>query len=213
MSERYQNASLRFLRRTGIENLVNERLAKRGGPIGRLFTALSIGKRQFGQHSIGRIMKLMNYWWLMIYQTLGQQRVVFSRFVGLQNAPLNYSGLFVWFVATNMIFSRFRFTRSREVMNFNQQDQPEFWYSRYGMMFPPSFLHSRLSAHYIEINHIFFIEQMKKYIGIRKEMIDEREACTPEERLTRYATNPNYVYEPLGADDDKLRRVKDLGLM
>ena len=97
-------------------------------------------------------------------------------------------------------------------MNFNQQDQPEFWYARYGMMFPPSFLHNRLSAHYIEINHIFTIEMMKKYIGVRKELVDEREACTPEERLTRYASNPNYVYEPLGADDVKVRTVKDLGL-
>merc|ERR1712060_563148 len=99
-------------------------------------------------------------------------------FIGHQNAPLNYSGMFVWFVATNMIFSRFRFVRSREVMNFNAQDQPEFWYARYGMMFPPSFLHNRLSAHFIEINHIFAIEQMKNYIGARKEILDEREACS-----------------------------------
>ena len=211
MTERVQNWILG--RTTGLQYLVNERLAKRGGGIGRVFSALSIGKRQYGQHSLGRVMKLMNYWWLMIYQTIGMQRAVFSRFAGLGNAPLNYSGLFAWFVATNMIFSRFRFTRSREVMNFNQQDQPEFWYARYGMMFPPSFLHSRLSAHYIEINHIFFIEMMKKYIGVRKEIIDEREACSPEERLTRFASNPDYIYEPMGPDDNKIRRVKDLGLM
>lgn len=211
MTERFQNWMLS--RTQGLQYLVNERLAKRGGPIGRIFTALEMGKRQYGSHSLGRFMKLANYWWLMIYQALGMQRMVFSRYLGLQNAPLNYSGLFVWFVATNMIFSRFRFVRSRDVLNFNQQDQPEFWYSRYGMMFPPSFLHNRLSAHYIEINHIYCIEMMKKYIGVRKEIIDEREACSPEERLTRYATNPNYVYEPLGPDSDKVRRVKDLGLM
>ena len=211
MTERFQSWMLG--RTAGLQYLVNERLAKRGGPIGRIFSALEMGKRQYGQHSLGRVMRLMNYWWLMIYQTLGMQRAVFSRFVGLQNAPLNYSGLFVWVVATNMIFSRFRFIRSREVMNFNQQDQPEFWYARYGMMFPPNFLHNRLSAHFIEINHIYCIEMMKKYIGVRKEIIDEREACTPEERLTRYASNPNYVYEPMGADDDRIRRTKDLGLM
>ena len=81
------------------------------------------------------------------------------------------------------------------------------------MMFPPSFLHNRLSAHYIEINHIFFIEMMKKYIGVRKEILDEREACTPQERLTRYASNPNYIYEPMGPDDSAMQRTKDLGLM
>ena len=118
----------------------------------------------------------------------------------------------MWFFATNQIFSRFRFSRSREVLNFNQQDQPEFWFGRYGMMFPPSFLHNRLSAHYIEINHIFTIEMMKKYVGVRREIIDEREACSQEERLTRYATNPNYIYEPLGPDDDCIKRAKDQGL-
>ena len=211
MTERFQSWMLS--RTTGLQYLVNERLAKRGGPIGSLFRALEMGKRQYGNHSIGRFYRLINYYWVMIYQTIGMQRQVFSRFVGLQSAPLNYSGMFVWFVATNMIFSRFRFVRSRDVMNFNAQDQPEFWYARYGMMFPPNFLHNRLSAHYIEINHIYAVEMMKKYIGVRKELIDEREACTPEERLTRYATNPNYVYEPLGQDDDAIRRIKDLGLM
>ena len=120
MTERLQSWILSNT--TGLQYLVNERLAKRGGAVGRLFTALSIGKRQYGHHSLGRVMKLLNYWWLMIYQTIGMQRAVFSRFVGLQNAPLNYSGLFAWFLATNMIFSRFRFTRSRDVLNFNQQD-------------------------------------------------------------------------------------------
>ena len=211
MTERFQTWLLS--KTGGMQYVVNEKLGKRGGPIGSFFKHFEMGKRQYGQHALGRVAKLVNYWWLMIYQTIAMQRGVFSRFIGHQNAPLNYSGMFVWFVATNMIFSRFRFVRSREVMNFNAQDQPEFWYARYGMMFPPSFLHNRLSAHFIEINHIFAIEQMKNYIGARKEILDEREACTPDERMTRYASNPNYVYEPLGPDSDKIRHIKDLGLM
>ena len=211
MTERFQTWMLS--RTTGLQYLVNERLAKRGGPIGSVFRALEMGKRQMGNHSTGRVLKLMNYWWLMIYQTIAMQRAVFSRFVGLQNAPLNYSGLFVWVFTTNMIFGRFRFIRSRDVLNFNYQDKPEFWYARYGMMFPPNFLQQRMSAHYIEINHIFCVEMMKKYVGARKEIIDEREACTPEERLTRYALNPNYVFEGMGPDSERLRRIKDAGEM
>lgn len=99
MTERLQNWILS--RTGGLQYLVNERLAKRGGPIGGIFTALSIGKRQMGGHSAGKFLKLVNYWWLMIYQMIAVQRPVFSRFIGLQNAPLNYSGLFVWFFATN----------------------------------------------------------------------------------------------------------------
>ena len=44
------------------------------------------------------------------------------------------------------------------------------------MMFPPNFLHNRISAHYIEINHIFAVEMIKKYQVARKEIIAERDA-------------------------------------
>ena len=79
------------------------------------------------------------------------------------------------------------------------------------MMFPPSFLHNRLSAHFIEINHIFAVEMLKRYQGARREILTEREHATPEERLTRYATNPNYVYDPMGPDDSAMTRIKSEG--
>ena len=44
------------------------------------------------------------------------------------------------------------------------------------MMFPPNFLHNRISTHYIEINHIFAVEMIKKYQVARKEIIAERDA-------------------------------------
>lgn len=80
------------------------------------------------------------------------------------------------------------------------------------MMFPPNFLHNRLSAHYIEINHIFAIEMMKRYQVARKEILSERDRQTNEVKYTKYITNPNYVYEGIGQDDDKLKRLKDDGL-
>ena len=45
---------------------------------------------------------------------------------------------------------------------------------------------------------------IRKYQGARREILNERDACTPEERALKYATNPNYVWEPLGPDDDKI---------
>ena len=77
------------------------------------------------------------------------------------------------------------------------------------MMFPPNFLHNRISAHYIEINHIFAVEMIRKYQVARREILAERDACTQEKRATKYALNPNYVWEPLGLDDDKIQRYKD----
>ena len=196
----------------GLQYLINDRLATRSGAIGNLFKALRIGERDYGHHSLFRFLKVTNYFWVYTYQLFGQMRPVFSRFVGVSQGPLNYSGLFVWFFLTNLIFGRFRFIRSRDVLAFNQQDQPEFWFARYNMMFPPNFLHNRLSAHYIEINHIFALEMMKKYQGARREILAERDACTQEERATKYASNPNYVWEPLGPDDGSIQRCKDEGL-
>ena len=68
MTERFQTWMLS--RTSGLQYLVNERLAKRGGPIGTVFKALEMGKRQYGQHAFHRVFRLMNYWWLMIYQVL-----------------------------------------------------------------------------------------------------------------------------------------------
>jgi len=138
-------------------------------------------------------------------------RPVFSRFLGVQNGPLNYSGLLLYFIATICVVSRFRWIRARDAIVFNSQDSPEFWYTRYNMIFPASFLHNRLSAHYIEINHIFFIEMMKRYQRARAETLEEREACTEKERRTRYVMNPNYVYEPMGPDSPHMQRIKSDG--
>jgi hypothetical protein len=139
-------------------------------------------------------------------------RPVLSRIiVGVTNGPLNYSGLFMWFWLTALVISRFRFMRSRDFSVFNAQDNPEFWFGRYNMMFPPSFLHNRVSAHYIEINHIFAIEMLKRYQVARREILAEREKHSDLDKRTMYITNPNYVYEALGADDDKIKRLKDDG--
>ena len=210
MTSRFQTFLLNNTK--GLQYLVNERLASRSGGIGNLFKALRIGERDFGHHSALRFLRVCNFFWVSIYQYMAVQRQVLSRFIGVSNGPLNYSGLFVWFFCTNMIFSRFRFIRSRDVLTFNQQDQPEFWYARYNMMFPPNFLHNRISAHYIEINHIFAVEMIKKYQVARPEILAERDGCTAEERANKYATNSNYVWEPLGKDDDKIQRFKDDGL-
>ena len=196
-----------------LQYVVNEKLGKRSGLIGRIFRGLEMGPRQYSQHTFFRTFRVVNFWWLHNYQMLAVLRPVLSRIViGSSQGPLNYSGLFMWFWLSTLIIARFRFNRSRDIIFNNAQDNPEFWYTRYNMMFPPSFLHNRISAHYIEINHIFAVEMMKRYQVARKEILDEREKHSDLEKRSLYITNPNYVYEPLGADDDKLKRLKADGL-
>ena len=46
MTERFQTWMLG--KTSGLQYLINERLAKRSGPIGTLFNNLEMGKRQYG---------------------------------------------------------------------------------------------------------------------------------------------------------------------
>ena len=168
-----------------------------------------MGERVYGQHAFHRLLRVVNYYWIMVYHTLGVMRPVFSRFIGVQQGPLNYTGLWLWISLTVLILNRFRFIRIRDTLMLNQQDNPEFWFARYNMMFPPSFLHNRLSAHYIEINHIFAVEMMKKYMKARKEILAEREHSGMDEKMTRYITNASYVFEGFPKDADNVKRLKD----
>ena len=99
--------------------MINERLGKRSGLIGRIFKSLEIGPRQYSQHTFHRAFRVVNYFWVQIYHNLSIMRPVFSRFIGVQNGPLNYSGLFMWFWLTALIISRFRFIRIRDTFAFN----------------------------------------------------------------------------------------------
>ena len=65
-----------------------------------------------------------------------------------------------------------------------------------------------MSAHFIEINNIFFTEMLKKYIVARKEILEERDHCTPEEQMTKYILNPNYIYEPFKADTEVIKMLR-----
>ena len=195
----------------GLQYLVNERLATRPGLIGRIFKGLEMGRREYSDHTLHRAFRVANYMWVGIFRVYATMRPVGSRFFGLGNGPLNYPALFCYFWATFCIFARCRFINARDQMYFNSQDGVEFWYDRYQMMFPPSFLHNRISAHYIEINNIFFTEMLKKYVVARKEILNERDRCSEEEQRTRYATNPNYVFEPLKKDTVTIRRLRDDG--
>ena len=195
----------------GLQHLINDRLSQRPGLIGRFFKGLEMGPREFSQHTFGRAFRVVNYFWVSIFRSYAMMRPLFSKFLGSGNGPLNYAGLFCYFWATGMILARCRFTNARDSYTFNAQDGAQFWFDRYDMMFPPSFLHNRLSAHYIEINNIFFCEMLKKYVVARKEILAERDQFSDEVKRTKYVTNPNYVYEPFQNDTPGIQRLRDEG--
>ena len=206
MSQRVQSFLLKNT--VPLQNLINNRLATRPGLIGRIFKGLEMGNREYSQHTFHRMFRVVNFFWVNIFTVYARMRPVGSRFFGASNGPLNYTALLCYFWASGMILSRCRFEKARDAYIFNAQDGVEFWFDRYNMMFPPSFLHNRLSAHYIEINNIFFTEMLKKYVVARREVLSERDTHSLEVQWTKYATNPNYVFEGLKNDTPAIARLK-----
>ena len=109
MSQRFQKWLL--ANTTGLQYFINERLATRSGVIGRMARAVEMGERQYSSHSLGRVLRVVNWFWVSTYQWMGMMRPVGSRFIGSQNGPLNYSGIAVYLFCTWMVFNRFRFIR------------------------------------------------------------------------------------------------------
>ena len=196
-----------ILRQKGFVNYVNNNLAQRKGVIGKLFSTLKVGERQLGRHTIPKVLKWMNFYLVHTYGALGTMRPIFSRFFGVTHGPLNYTGLFFWFIATGCIMSRLKFTNGRDIMQFNQEDGAEFWYKSLNILFPANYLNNKVSAHYIEINQIYSYEMFKRYRKARRELLEERDTCSDKEKRTRYITNSHYVYEPLGQDTSAVRNV------
>ncbi len=64
MSARFQSWLLKNT--SGLQYLVNERLAKRSGFIGKIARACEMGPRQFSPHTFGNAIKVVN--WIYVRQ-------------------------------------------------------------------------------------------------------------------------------------------------
>jgi hypothetical protein len=65
MSQRFQGWLLKNT--TGLQYLINDRLAKRGGAFGRLGKALEMGERQYSAHTMGRMLKVVNHLYVLSF--------------------------------------------------------------------------------------------------------------------------------------------------
>ena len=199
-----------ILRKKGFVNYVNHNLARRKGVIGKVFTWLKVGNRRMGKHRIPAALKFLNHYLVSSFSGIATTRPIFSRLIGASTGPLNFSGLMLWMLMTGALVSRLRLSRGRDIFNFDYHDRPEFYYKTFGMLFPPNYLNNKMSAHYIEINHIYSTEMFKRYLIAKQDILDERDQCSEKEKKTRYITNPNYVYEPLGKDTNTVQNINNL---
>jgi hypothetical protein len=62
-----------------LQFIVNEKLAKKSGPIGRFFRFFAIGKRQYGEHYAGRLLLSINTFFLFVFRAFSNYRVLYTR--------------------------------------------------------------------------------------------------------------------------------------
>ena len=64
-----------------------------------------MGKREYSEHTFYRAFRVVNFFWMGTWSVLARMRPIGSRFLGLSNGPLNYSGLYVYLMSTMLIFA------------------------------------------------------------------------------------------------------------
>jgi hypothetical protein len=107
-----------------------------------------------------------------------------------------------WFARKNKIRPLYRY----EDFHLHDYDKPSNLSHKYLTYIPFNVMNFKISAHYIEINRIFHQEMLKKYMEVRKNVVDEYERASEKEKRTKYALNPNYVYEAFGWELDQQRQ-------
>jgi len=182
-----------------LQNVVNNKLAKRNGGIGKFFTWMEIGPRNNGAHVIPRWFRFWNTYMLNLGWRFNWARPHLTKLATKEREIFMaaYSGVFIawaWMYRKNKIRPLFRY----QDYNLQDYDNPAQFSKKYKMYVPFNVSNYKISAHYLEINKIVFEELWKKFQPIKEEIEKEFNRSSEMVKRTKYATNANYVYEPFG---------------
>eukprot|EP01017_Pseudomicrothorax_dubius_P041476 TRINITY_DN663_c0_g1_i3.p1 TRINITY_DN663_c0_g1~~TRINITY_DN663_c0_g1_i3.p1 ORF type:complete len:230 (+),score=61.92 TRINITY_DN663_c0_g1_i3:160-849(+) len=178
--------------------VINEKLAKRSGLVGRIGKFFMIGPREFGVHPMTKAFLYANRRYLF---GLGIALHKYSFFKSLtQNGfhvirPMKH---FAFMGPALALFALLRFVYFGPDNIVYEPDRLTYLSRRVGgrIALPTSTLNQRTSAHYIEINAIYSAEMVKRYHKIHRGIIEERNRQTDEVKKTRFA-DPSYKYEAM----------------
>ncbi|EGR31133.1 hypothetical protein IMG5_117260 [Ichthyophthirius multifiliis] len=179
--------------------VINEKLAKRSGLLGKIGRFFMIGPREYGVHPLNRMFIFLNRKYLS-YQGVALHRYSFIKnlthngyhmirivkhasFV-LPTCVLAGLGVFAFYGDSNKSYAPDRFPYLKKKAG----DQA----------LPLGSLNQRTSAHLIECNSIYGAEMVKRYHSVWQQIIQDRNLCTEEEKKTKYARE-GYQYKPLPA--------------
>ncbi|KAL4490329.1 hypothetical protein ABPG72_004368 [Tetrahymena utriculariae] len=180
-----------------VSYVINEKMAKRDGIIGKIGRFFAIGPREYGVHPINRMFIFMNR------KYMGFQAVALHRYSFIKSLTHNgYHMLrvfrhFAFVLPATVLASLGLFVYWGDDNKCYAPDRFPYLKKRAGdMALPLNSLNQRTSAHYIEINAIYGAEMMKRYHKVWENIIEERSKATDQEKKTRYA-HSSYQYSPL----------------
>ena len=129
MSYRVQAFLLRNT--TFLQRVINDNLAKKSGFIGTVFKALEIGPRQYGFHTLPKLLRLGNYCFMKVYQMLSMNRPYVSRYIrdGYGHLPILQAIYGMTFYG--MMYAWLSPGEIRRFVHLYEQDSPRYWYEKY----------------------------------------------------------------------------------
>lgn len=187
----------------GLQYLVNEKLAKKKGGMGKFFSWMEIGPRNYGQHIFPKYFRLWNAMMLNFGFRFNWGRPHLTKLLTRERDIflVGYAGFFLvwaWWCRKNKIRPLFM----SQDFNLHNYDNPTRLTRKYGQYVPFNTVNHVTSAHFLEINKIYHQEMLKKYLEQREIVQAEFNRASEKDKRTKYATNPNYVYEAFGFESN-----------
>jgi len=175
--------------------VINEKLAKRSGLLGRIGKFWMIGPREYGSHPFNKMLIFVNRRW-MAAAAWALHR--YSVIKGMSHngyhmlRPFRHTAFIGPFI---IIMGLLKFVYYGDVNRGYEPDRLTYLSKRIGghLGIPLNSMNQRTSSHYIEINHIFQAEMVKRYHRVRQRIIDERNKSDDKTKKTRFA-DPTYRY-------------------
>lgn len=182
-----------------LQNLVNNKLAN-SGPGKKFWRWMEIGNRGNGKHYFGRYLKAINSIYLVVGQRFNWHRPHLGKYLFTKEREIFLTGYSI------LLFFMFIFNKRNSISPLytendpylHDYDNPNYFAKKYGVIVPGYVSNYRVSAHFLEINKIFQREMLRNYEDFSSEVHNEFKESPEKIKRTKFATNPNYVYEPFG---------------
>ncbi|CAD8051342.1 unnamed protein product [Paramecium sonneborni] len=191
-----QQAWLKILNPVSV--VINEKLAKRSGLLGKIGRFFLIGPREFGYHPTNQMFIYFNRRVLFATAFMGHKYSVLKGLTHQGYHMLRPMRAAVFLGPIAVLAGLFRLVYYSSENRSYYPDNLDYVMKKAtnSLHFPLNTLNQRLSAHYTEISSIYTAEMMKRYHKQHAKIIKERSTQSEHVKKTKYA-DQSYTYVPM----------------